>query len=299
VERTSSWGSQRLPFFAVSWSKIKCMRGCVVALLSGRSAIFLSRAINTVTPIYGNLYSNFKGCECVQMKFGLIVPSSNVVMEAEYWKMAWGWATIHTARMRLEDITVKALEEMEKHLLDAANRLADAGVDIIGYGCTSGSLFKGRDHPGEIEQNIENETGIPAVATSNAVIEVLDALEIEKICVATPYIEEINGLERKFLEQNGKEVLRIKGLGIVRNREVGNKEPSAAYELAKEVIVPETQGIFISCTNFRTLEVINRLEEELKVPVISSNTATFWAMMKKAGVKKRLEGYGKIFSEMT
>jgi len=46
---------------------------------------------------------------------------------------------------------------------------------------------------------------------------------------------------------------------------------------------------------FFLLEVIDRLEEELKVPVVSSNTATFWAMMKKAGVKKRLEGYGKIF----
>ncbi|MDH5468238.1 MAG: aspartate/glutamate racemase family protein, partial [Candidatus Aminicenantes bacterium] len=164
----------------------------------------------------------------------------------------------------------------------------------IGYGCTSGSLFKGKDHPGKIEENIEKETGIPAVATSSAVIQALDALGIKKICVATPYIDEINGLERRFLEQNGKEVLRIKGLGIVRNREVGNKEPSAAFELAKEVFAPEAQGIFISCTNFRTIEAIDRLEKELKMPVISSNTATFWAMMKKAGVKKGLDGYGRL-----
>ena len=228
------------------------------------------------------------------MRFGLIVPSSNVVMEAEFRRMAWGWATVHTARMALKDITVKDLEEMEKHWLEAANQLADANVDIIGYGCTSGSLFKGKDHPGEIEENIEKETGIPAVATSSAVIQALDALGIKKICVATPYIDEINGLERRFLEQNGKEVLRIKGLGIVRNREVGNKEPSAAFELAKEVFAPEAQGIFISCTNFRTIEAIDRLEKELKMPVISSNTATFWAMMKKAGVKKGLDGYGRL-----
>jgi len=248
---------------------------------------------------YGNLYSNFQGFCLKQMRFGLIVPSSNVVMEAEFWKMAWGWATVHTARMRLKDITVQDLEKMEKHGLEAAIHLADANVDIIGYGCTSGSLFKGKDHPGEMVGSIEEETGVPAVATSSAVIEALDALGIKKICVATPYIDEINGLERRFLEQNGKEVLRIKGLGIVRNREVGGKEPGAAYELAKEVFVPEAQGIFISCTNFRTLEVIDCLEKELKVPVLSSNTATFWAMMKKAGIKKRLEGSGKIFSEMT
>jgi maleate isomerase len=62
--------------------------------------------------------------------------------------------------------------------------------------------------------------------------------------------------------------------------------------------VPEAQGIFISCTNFRTIEAIGRLEEEFKMPVISSSTATFWAMMKKAGVKKRLEGYGKLLLEI-
>jgi maleate isomerase len=60
--------------------------------------------------------------------------------------------------------------------------------------------------------------------------------------------------------------------------------------------VPEAQGIFISCTNFRTIEVIGRLEEELKVTVLSSDTATFWAMMKKAGVKRRLEGFGRLLS---
>ncbi len=80
------------------------------------------------------------------MRFGLIVPSSNVVMEAEFRRMVWGWATVHTARMRLEDITVQDLKEMEKHGSEAANSLADAGVDIIGYGCTSGSLLRGKDH---------------------------------------------------------------------------------------------------------------------------------------------------------
>lgn len=229
------------------------------------------------------------------MKFGVIIPSSNEMMEPEFWRMAWGWATVHTARMRLEDITVRDLKDMEKHRLEAANRLVDAGVDIIGYGCTSGSLLRGKDHPGEIERDIEKETAIPSVATSGAVVKALNALQARKVCVATPYIDEINALEQRFLEQNGKEVLQIKGLGIVRNREVGSKEPGVACDLAKEVFVPEAQAIFISCTNFKTLEVIARLEEELKVPVVSSNTATFWAMMKKAGVKKRLEGYGKIF----
>lgn len=228
------------------------------------------------------------------MRLGLIVPSSNTTMEAEFWRMALGWATVHTARMRLQKIIINELEEMEQQMLEAAVRLNDAEVNVIGYGCTSGSLFKGKDHEKEIERKITEKTGIPAVATAKAVIEALNELQISRVCVATPYTEEINKLEKRFLEQNGIDVLKIKGLNIVRNTEVGSKEASVAYELAKEVYVPETPTIFISCTNLRTIEVIDRLEKELGVPVISSNTASFWAMMRKAGIKRSLEGYGSL-----
>jgi maleate isomerase len=228
------------------------------------------------------------------MKLGLIVPSSNTTMEAEFWRMASGWATVHSARMRLRKITVDELEEIEEMTIESSMLLADAQVDVIGYGCTSGSFFKGKGHDREIEERIAEITGIQAVATAKAVVEALDELHLSRVCVATPYTKEINRLEKKYIEQNGIEVLRMKGLNIVNNIEVGSKEPSAAYELAKEVYKPETQGIFISCTNFRTIEVIERLEKELKVPVISSNTATLWARMKKAGYKNKIEGYGSL-----
>jgi len=68
------------------------------------------------------------------MRFGLIIPSSNTTMEAEFWQIALGWATVHTARMRLERITVDGLEEMEGQMLEAAIRIADAEVNVIGYG---------------------------------------------------------------------------------------------------------------------------------------------------------------------
>lgn len=228
------------------------------------------------------------------MRFGLIIPSSNTTMEPEFWRMALGWATVHTSRMRLLKIAVDNLEKMEDQMLEAAVRLADAEVDVIGYGCTSGSFFKGKDHDSEIEREITEKTKIPAVATARAVVDALGELKINRVCVASPYTEEINKLEKNFLEQNEIDVLRIKGLSLVDNREVGSKESGAAYEMALEVFVPETQGIFISCTNFRTIEQIEHLEKELDVPVISSNIASFWAMMRKAGAPKKIEGYGRL-----
>ncbi len=229
------------------------------------------------------------------MRLGLIVPSSNTTMESEFWRIAFGWATVHISRIRIQKVTIQSLRQMEGQILDAAVRLADAEVDIIGYGCTSGSLFRGKDHGQEIERTIAEATGIQAIATARAVVKALDKLSINKVSVATPYIEEINELEKKFLEQNKINVLRIKGLNIINNNEIGERDSGEAYELAKEVYVPEANGLFISCTNFRTIEVIDKLERELGVPVISSNTATFWDMMRKAGEKRRFKKYGNLF----
>jgi len=208
--------------------------------------------------------------------------------------MASGWATIHASRMSLQKVIVDELEEMEKQLSEAALRLAEAEVDVIGYGCTSGSLVKGKSHGRAIEKRITTETGIPAVAAAAAVIDAIQYLNITRISIAAPYSEEIFELERGFFEQNGIEVAKIAGLGIIQNLEIGRKNPETAYNLAKRVFVHDAHGIFISCTNFRTIEVIDRLEKELGIPVLSSNTATFWAMMKKAGIRKRLEGYGAV-----
>jgi maleate isomerase len=235
-------------------------------------------------------------------KLGIVVPSTNTTMETEFWRMVSGWGTVHTARIRLEDITINSLERMEEQTIEAALRLSDADVDVIGYGCTSGSLFRGRDHHIEIEEKIQKETGTPSVATAGAVLDALEWLDLIKISVATPYTNEINVLIRSFLEQHHRAVLVIKGLNIVDNREVSLFEPEMAYDLAKEihrlgkeVHKQDAEGLFISCTNFRTIEILGQLEEELGVPVISSNTATIWAMMRKLGIEKRLEGLGSLF----
>lgn len=229
------------------------------------------------------------------MKIGLIIPSSNTTMEVEFWTMASGRAAVHAARIRLRNITLEELKKQNEQIKEASIKLADAAVDVIGYGCTSGSLYKGLKHGKEIEREITQQTGIPSVSTSNAVFDALKSLRIKKVCIATPYTEEINQLEKRFLEQNKIKVLKIQGLGLVANTEVGDRKPNAAYKLAKGVDTPEAGGIFISCTNFRTIEVIERLEKELKKPVVSSNTATYWALMKKIHREIKQEEYGKLF----
>ena len=231
-------------------------------------------------------------------RLGLIVPSSNTVMEPEFYELLSPDFSIHTARMRLKEVTAESLAKMEEEAEEESLKLADAGVGIIGYGCTSGSLLKGMGHDKVIEEKIEKCSGIPAVATSGAVIDALKAFNVRKIAVATPYIDEINALEKKFLSASAFQIVDFKAFGIKENLKIGKLKPEQAYELVMELDSKEAEVIFISCTNFSTIEVIEKLEGELGKPVISSNIATIWAMLKKfKGSKPKIEGCGKLLRE--
>ncbi len=219
-------------------------------------------------------------------------------MESEFWKLAPDGITIHTARLRLVEVTPEALREMANDTLRAAEYLATAEVDIIVYGCTTGSLVEGVEWENKLRESIERRTGIKTITTAQAVVEALRRLRAKKIVVATPYIEELNRREKRFLEDNGFEVLRIKGLGILKNTDIGRQPPWVAYRLAKEVFHKDADVVFISCTNFRTIEIIEPLEQDLGKPVISSNTATFWLALRALNLGITIKGYGKLLEQI-
>ena len=53
-------------------------------------------------------------------------------------------------------------------------------------------------------------------------------------------------------------------------------------------------GMFLSCTNLRTIDVLAPLEQELQAPVISSNVATAWAALRALQVNEARPGFGSL-----
>jgi maleate isomerase len=203
--------------------------------------------------------------------------------------------SVHTARIRLQKVVVAELLKMKKDIKDEAVKLADADVDVIGFGCTTGSLVAGHGYDDKIVEIIEKTTGKLAVATAGAVVQALKALGLSSVSVVTPYTDVLNRLERQFLEQNGFQVDRIAGLNLVDNLKIAEVKPRTLLKLVREVDSKRADGIFISCTNLHTIAMIARLEESLKKPVVSSNTATLWAMLGKVGKSLQTNKYGKLF----
>jgi len=231
-------------------------------------------------------------------RLGLIIPSSNTTMEPEFYRILPESFTVHSCRLRLGEVTLKDLMKMEQGIDEEASKLADADVSAIGFGCTSGSLFRGLGHDKQIEAKIERATGKPTVSTAGAVVSALKAVGVKSLAVATPYIEEINRLEKEFLSANGFRVVDLKGLGIKNNLQIGKLTSQSAYELVRKLKFEKADGILVSCTNFATVDSIEKMERDTQKIVVSSNSATLWAMLKKCGVHMRIEGFGKLLEQI-
>ncbi len=213
-------------------------------------------------------------------------------MEPEFYEMAPEGVSVHSARMRLEDVTRKGLIEMAGEARRAAGLLATAGVSVIVYGCTTGSLVGGMEWEESLVNGIGDETGIRTLSTGGAVAEAIMALGGGRVAVATPYTDDLNDLERAFLESRGVEVTAIRGLGLVRNLDIGRTGWETVEGLAKSV-ADGSDLVFISCTNLPTIRIIRKLERELKRPVVTSNQASMWAALRGSGVTG-LEEYGEL-----
>jgi maleate isomerase len=225
-------------------------------------------------------------------RIGLLVPSSNTTMESEFCRMSLGDVSVHAARMRLEDVTREKLVQMAEDAERAATLLETAGVDVIVYGCTTGSLVGGVEWEERLVRKIEEDTGIQTLSTGRAVVDAIEALGGGTLAVATPYTDDLNGLERAFLESFGIRVSSMKGLGLVNNLEIGRTDQTTVEELVRTVADSE-DIVFISCTNLPTISLIKKLEEELQRPIVTSNQASLWAALRGSGITG-IEGYGEL-----
>jgi maleate isomerase len=220
------------------------------------------------------------------LRLGLIVPSSNTTAEIEFSRHLPRDVSLHSARIKLIETTSEELARMSVEAESCATLLATAEVDVICYACTTGSLLKGRASELELERRIRTASGVATVTTAAAVVEALKARGIQRLTVATPYIEELNEREREYLEAAGFEVLRIQGLGIRSNLAIGRCSPSRVFELGCNVseAEPGADGLFLSCTNLATFEILEKLSTEIGKPVISSNQASLWMSLRQLGV---------------
>ena len=142
--------------------------------------------------------------------------------------------------------------------------------------------------------NALRQPGSPATTTSSASVATLQGLGVKRVAVAAPYEAEVCERLRKFLEESGFEVVALNNLGVG-GMDIGCVPLDGMCALVKQADTPEAEGLFISCTAFRTIDMFDELEQELGKPVVSANQVTMWHALRVAGIPVRLEGLGCLY----
>jgi maleate isomerase len=231
-------------------------------------------------------------------RIGLITLASDSSVLPEYTWVMPDDVAVYAAPIVLPrgEVNATALAEMlaSDQLEHAAAMLVWADVDVIVFACTTGSLVHGVGWDREVAGRIERASGRPATTTTTTVLSALRAVGATSLAVATPYVEELNAIERRFLEASGFVVAGIRGLGCATDAEIGRLDPADAVSLVERVDSPEADAVFISCTNFHCLSAIASLERRLGKPVVTSNLAGAWAALRQIGIEDTIPGYGQL-----
>jgi maleate isomerase len=224
-------------------------------------------------------------------RFGLITPSVNTTTAPEFRSRLPDETSLHSSRVWLQSGTKDELDAMLEGVDSSSELLATADVDVIVFGCTSGSFFRGD----EIEDRIFERSGVPAITTAMSLRRGLDALDATKITITTPYTDALNKYEREFMTECGYDVVEMDGLGIEDGLEMGNLSPERAYRQAVETARPEADVHVISCANYRTFEIIEQLEADIAQPVLTSNQVVFWDAIRMLGLDASSVSLGSLF----
>jgi maleate isomerase len=221
-----------------------------------------------------------------ERRIGLIVPSSNTVVEADFSHSLPAGATLHTARMFLAETTEAAERVMiTQYLPQAGVDLASLHPHVVAFACTSGGAVLGTEGEAKLIEDLARTTGALVVSTNEAVKSRIERHHPKQIAVITPYVDELNDYIRAGLEGRGLNVVRIGGLGITENFALASVPPGRIVAFAEEQLAGvDFDLLFVSCTNFRGLAARPALLERFGVPVVTSNQATIEVALEALGL---------------
>ena len=226
-------------------------------------------------------------------RLGLIYGPS-WVMDPEFYAMSPEGVITCTTRASYSGATVDGLTELARNAIDAAKMLGQTQCNAIVFGCTSSSFLNGVEYNNDLIKRLEDASGVPCTTTAAAVVDALRALNIDKVSIATPYTAEIVQRAKNYVESCGIEVCNIRGLDLIYDVDLQARTEQENYLYAKETMSDCAQAIVIFCTALRTVPIMQALEDDVGKPAISANQASFWKVLRLAGVKEKIHGFGSL-----
>ena len=241
-----------------------------------------------------------------RMKFGVIAPSTNTIVQPEFGWMAPQGVTNHFSRIHIPDDPLGSDADFEAlmvrirgELMQAIDRVMTARPGAMVMGMSSETFWGGLAGSIDLEAKLtERAGGLPVAMGSDAAQAALGCYgAIKRIAVVTPYMPVGDGEVRKFFTDCGFEVLAVMGLKCNSPTAIAHVDAKTLRDCVNAVNDPQVEAILQVGTNLAFAKIAPMAEFWLDKPVLAINTATYWHALRMNGIQDRIAGFGSLLAD--
>lgn len=244
-----------------------------------------------------------------RVRLGVLTPHGDVGPESELQAMAPDGVRVHATRVPFGGIRsggvmdptiplapVKAFVE-PPYIDEAVSLLAAAPLSAIGIGFTSSAYVVGASGEQKVlDRLMQHSAGIPVVATCASAVAGFQRMNAQRIAVFDPpwFDAELDRLGAEYFRSQGLDVVANGACGLPSNQRSIN--PPELHAWIIKHTPDEAEAVFIGGNGFRSVGIISALEQDLRRPVLTANSALLWGLLQAAGTAARPTNYGELFT---
>jgi len=228
--------------------------------------------------------------------FGVLIPSTNTTVEIECRLVP---STYQAHFGRLMSSGGGSFSPSRDEDIDYQSRLlGTAKVELVILAQTSASLFTD-DYDDVVTKRMSAGAGVPAITSAQAVGRAVRALGARRIAIVSPYSVAVNERAARYFEaRHGLETIALEGFGATDAYAIGQLGPQNARDAFARIDRPEIEAFVVPGGNFPTLPSIAAWEREFGKPVVTTNQASFWAMLRAFDSAERLPAFGRLLADV-
>lgn len=237
-------------------------------------------------------------------KFGVIVPSTNTIVEPDFHRMSVQGVTAHCSRIWIRDQDLSDNDKFEALLAQiraeidySVERVMTAEVDYMVMGMSAETFWGGLEGNKQFIKEIKAVSGLEVATGAEACERALNLFDVKRIGVVTPYqpIGDENVIQ--FFNEIGFDVVNIKGLKCPTAVAIAHVSEDTLRQSILEVNGDDVDAIVQVGTNLSMLQLADEAERWLGKPVIAINAATWWMALRDNGITEKLYGVGRLLRE--
>jgi maleate isomerase len=237
-------------------------------------------------------------------KFGVIVPSTNTVVEYDYNDIAPAGVTFHSGRMYIEDGSLgsdedfKALLGQIKGSIDVAIRdVLTCEPDYMVMGMSAETFWGGVEGNAAFEKRVATQTGLGVSTGASACRDALERFGAERISIISPYQPIADENVTRFFEEAGFQVHAFHGLRCPSAVAIAHVGPTELIEVMRSIDHPSVDAIVQVGTNLSMVRLADEAERWLGKPVIAINAATIWHALRANGYADAYPRFGSLLRD--